>query len=243
MNIVNMDLECLNSEPSCCSRGQEGLSWIEWEGERFEFKDAPSYSEKNWGGAFPRKWFWLQCNVFEGTSGEVTLTAAGGVRQLPGPAGSEIHENAALIGVHSDGIFYEFVPWNGVVNWEVSPWGYWHMSAENEKHLVELEARAKDLGTPILAPTVEAGLAPACIDTCSGVLKLQMWERRQDGTRGKVILKVTSDMAAVEVGGGPWFTNWKGKTSAPELLRRALRVPIDLDAVYNSVPFFKPPGL
>lgn len=185
----------------------------------------------------------LQCNVFEGTSGEVTLTAAGGVRQLPGPAGSEIHENAALIGVHSDGIFYEFVPWNGVVNWEISPWGYWHMSAENEKHLVELEARAKDLGTPILAPTVEAGLAPACIDTCSGVLKLQMWERRPDGTRGKVILKVTSDMAAVEVGGGPWFTNWKGKTSAPELLRRALRVPIDLDAVYNSVPFFKPPGL
>ncbi|KAI9393475.1 hypothetical protein POPTR_006G240100v4 [Populus trichocarpa] len=138
----------------------------------------------------------LQCNVFEGTKGEVTLTAAGGVRQLPGPAGSEIHENAAL---------------------------------------VKLEARAKDLGTPILAP--------ACIDTCSGVLKLQMWEWRQDGTRGKVILKVTSDMAAVEVGGGPWFTNWKGKTSAPELLRRALRVPIDLDAVYNSVPFFKPPGL
>ncbi|KAG6770621.1 hypothetical protein POTOM_026308 [Populus tomentosa] len=273
----------IDYEPSCCSRGQEGLSWIEWEGERFEFKDAPSYSEKNWGGAFPRKWFWvkihlflhkslvvhilkfhygsllnalyisatyllrnhflLQCNVFEGTSGEVTLTAAGGLRQLPGPAGSEIHENAALIGVHSDGIFYEFVPWNGVVNWEISPWGYWHMSAENEKHLVELEARAKDLGTPILAPTVEAGLAPACIDACSGVLKLQMWERRQDGTRGKVILKVTSDMAAVEVGGGPWFTNWKGKTSAPELLRRALRVPIDLDAVYSSVPFFKPPGL
>ncbi|KAJ6915002.1 hypothetical protein NC651_017091 [Populus alba x Populus x berolinensis] len=225
------------------SKQNSTAGWIEWEGERFEFKDAPSYSEKNWGGAFPRKWFWLQCNVFEGTSGEVTLTAAGGVRQLPGPAGSEIHENAALIGVHSDGIFYEFVPWNGVVNWEVSPWGYWHMSAENEKHLVELEARAKDLGTPILAPTVEAGLAPACMDTCSGVLKLQMWERRQDGTRGKVILKVTSDMAAVEVGGGPWFTNWKGKTSAPELLRRALRVPIDLDAVYNSVPFFKPPGL
>lgn len=129
------------------------------------------------------------------------------------------------------------------MNWEISPWGYWHMSAENEKHLVELEARAKYLGTPILAPTVEAGLAPARIDTCSGVLKLQMWERRQDGTRGKVILKVTSDMAAVEAGGGPWFTNWKGKTSAPELLRRALRVPIDLDAVYNTVPFFKPPGL
>lgn len=33
--------------------------WIEWDGERFEFENAPSYSEKNWGGAFPRKWFWV----------------------------------------------------------------------------------------------------------------------------------------------------------------------------------------
>lgn len=33
--------------------------WIEWDGERFEFEDAPSYSEKNWGGGFPRKWFWV----------------------------------------------------------------------------------------------------------------------------------------------------------------------------------------
>lgn len=33
--------------------------WIEWDGERFEFENAPSYSEKNWGGGFPRKWFWV----------------------------------------------------------------------------------------------------------------------------------------------------------------------------------------
>lgn len=37
----------------------------------------------------------VQCNVFEGASGEVALTAAGGVRQLPGP--SENFENAALV--------------------------------------------------------------------------------------------------------------------------------------------------
>lgn len=40
-----------------------GPGWIEWDGERFEFQDAPSYSEKNWGGAFPRKWFWVNINV------------------------------------------------------------------------------------------------------------------------------------------------------------------------------------
>ena len=50
----------------------------------------------------------LQCNVFEGTSGEVTLTAAGGVRQLPGPAGSEIHENAALVLLYNNFFTFPF---------------------------------------------------------------------------------------------------------------------------------------
>ncbi|XP_010049096.2 tocopherol cyclase, chloroplastic [Eucalyptus grandis] len=224
-----------------CMAGGLSTGWIEWEGERFEFQDAPSYSEKNWGGAFPRKWFWVQCNVFEGAKGEVALTAAGGLRQLPGL--TETFENAALIGVHYDGIFYEFVPWNGVVSWEVAPWGSWYMEADNETHKVVVEATIKDRGTTLRAPTVEAGLAPACNDTCFGDLKLQIWERRYDGSKGKLILDVTSNMAAVEIGGGPWFSTWKGKTSTPELLSRALRVPVDVDGFFGLAPFLKPPGL
>lgn len=37
----------------------------------------------------------VQCNVFEGADGEVTLTAAGGLRQIPGLI--EMFENAALV--------------------------------------------------------------------------------------------------------------------------------------------------
>lgn len=224
-----------------CMGGGLSTGWIEWDGERYEFENAPSYSEKNWGGAFPRKWFWVQCNVFEGASGEVALTAAGGLRELPGL--TETYENAALIGIHYDGIFYEFVPWNGVVNWEVAQWGYWYMSAENETHKVELVATTNDPGTTLRAPTSEAGLAPACKDSCFGELKLQMWERQSDGSKGKIILDVTSDMAAVEVGGGPWFSTWKGKTSTPELVSRALKVPVDVEGIFGLVPLFKPPGL
>ncbi|KAJ6435061.1 hypothetical protein OIU84_000321 [Salix udensis] len=177
-----------------CMAGGLSTGWVEWDGERFEFEDAPSYSEKNWGGAFPRKWFWVQCNVFEGASGEVALTAAGGLRQIAGP--SETFENAAL-----------------------------------------------DLGTALRAPTAEAGLAPALKDTCFGVLKLQIWERRYDGTKGKLILDVTSDMALVEIGGGPWFSTWKGKTSVPELVSRTVGAPIDMDGIFSFAPLFKPPGL
>ncbi|TQE02629.1 hypothetical protein C1H46_011785 [Malus baccata] len=89
------------------------------------------------------------------------------------------------IGVHYGGKFYEFVPWNGVVSWEIAPWGYWSIAAENETHMVELEATTEDPGTTLHAPTSEAGLAPACKDTCFGDLKLKMWERRYDGCRGK----------------------------------------------------------
>jgi hypothetical protein len=36
-----------------------------------------------------------QCNVFEGASGEIALTAAGGLRQITGL--TETFENAALV--------------------------------------------------------------------------------------------------------------------------------------------------
>ncbi|XP_075508295.1 putative tocopherol cyclase, chloroplastic [Primulina tabacum] len=224
-----------------CMAGGLSTGWIEWDDKRFEFKNAPSYCEKNWGGGFPRKWFWVQCNVFEGATGEVALTAAGGLRQLPGL--SETFENAALIGVHYGGIFYEFVPWNGVVSWEVTPWGHWCISADNGIQTVELEATTKDPGSTLRAPTSEAGFAPACKDTCFAHLRLRLWEKHYDGTEGKVILDVTSNMAAVEVGGGPWFDTWKGKTRTPEIVRRATGLPVDVEGFFGLAPFLKPPGL
>ncbi|GFQ01987.1 tocopherol cyclase chloroplastic [Phtheirospermum japonicum] len=134
-----------------CMGGGLSTGWIEWDDKRYEFKNAPSYSEKNWGGAFPRKWFWVQCNVFKGADGEVALTAAGGLRQLPGL--SETFENAAL--------------------------------------------RTKRI----------------------------------------------SNMAAVEVGGGPWFSTWKGKTSTPEIINRVVGLPVDVEGIFGLAPFLKPPGL
>ena len=54
-----------------------GLStgWIECDGKRYDFHDAPSYSEKNWGGSFPSKWWWVVCNTFDNP--DVALTTVG----------------------------------------------------------------------------------------------------------------------------------------------------------------------
>ena len=49
---------------------------IRWGDKHYSFTDAPAYSEKNWGAGFPKKWFWIQCETFEGAP-EVALTAVG----------------------------------------------------------------------------------------------------------------------------------------------------------------------
>ncbi|XP_071694632.1 tocopherol cyclase, chloroplastic-like [Rutidosis leptorrhynchoides] len=148
------------------------------------------------------------------------------------------------IGVHFGGIFHEFAPWNGVIEREIiAQWGYWHVTADNETHKVELEASTKDPGTTLRAPTTEAGFAPACKDTCFGDLTLKLWEKGSDGSKGKLILDVTSNMAAVEVGGGPWFNTWKGKTYTPEILGRVLSLPVDVEGILGLFPLLKPPGL
>nr|CAD1824751.1 unnamed protein product [Ananas comosus var. bracteatus] len=54
------------------------------------------------------------------------------------------------------------------------------LSGENETHVVEVEATAKEPGTPLRAPTKEGGLVTACKDTCFGDLRLQIWERSND---------------------------------------------------------------
>jgi len=40
--------------------------WIQWGDQRYELNAAPTYAEKNWGGGFPSKWLWVQCNTFDG---------------------------------------------------------------------------------------------------------------------------------------------------------------------------------
>ncbi|HEY9626390.1 MAG TPA: tocopherol cyclase family protein [Coleofasciculaceae cyanobacterium] len=170
--------------------------WIEWNGQRYDFCDAPAYGEKNWGGAFPQKWFWLNCNAFVDQP-DLALTAGGGRRGVLGWM-----ESVAMIGIHYEGKFYEFVPWNAQVNWQIHPWGYWQMQAQNADYTVELVGTTHHPGTPLRAPTTE-GLAFCCRDTMQGDLTLTL--------RGKqgVILQAQSHLCGLEVGGSPWDEIWR----------------------------------
>jgi tocopherol cyclase len=170
--------------------------WIEWQGERYEFSNAPAYSEKNWGRSFPEKWFWINCNSFHETVG-LAITAAGGRRKVLG-----MSEEVAMIGIHYRDRFYEFVPWNARVNWQIQPWGEWRMQAINRDFTIELTGTTDLAGTMVSTPT-EQGLVMCCRDTLKGQLTIDL--RTRQGDR---ILTATSNNAGLEVGGNDWNLAW-----------------------------------
>ena len=171
--------------------------WVEWRAQRYEFNCAPAYSEKNWGGSFPQKWFWLNCNSFKSES-DLALTAGGGIRQV-----LWWEEEVALIGIHHQGKFYEFAPWNARVSWRIEPWANWQMQAVSSEFEVSLVGTADSVGAYVRTPTAK-GLVFNCRDTTKGKLDLELKHRN-----GKVIIKASSNLAGLEVGGARWNDVWQ----------------------------------
>lgn len=170
--------------------------WIDWNGQIYQFTDAPAYGEKNWGRSFPQRWFWFNCNSFDDED-DLALTAGGGKRGV-----LWWMESVALICLHYRGKFYEFVPWNSRVSWQIQPWGKWQMQAENEQYQVEIIGTTDLEGTPLRAPT-ERGLVFCCRDTMKGKLTISLRKRG-----GKTILTASSSVCGLEVGGAPWDEPW-----------------------------------
>ncbi|MDY6782175.1 MAG: tocopherol cyclase family protein [Cyanobacteriota bacterium] len=170
--------------------------WIDWNGQRYYFRDAPAYGEKNWGRSFPQKWFWLNCNSFKNEP-DLALTAGGGRRGV-----LWWMESVALICLHHQGKFYEFVPWNSEVSWRIEPWGKWQMQARNSQGEVEVVGTTDLPGTPLRAPT-EQGLRFCCRDTMQGRLQVVLRDRA-----GNVRLRSESSTCGLEVGGEPWNEVW-----------------------------------
>nr|WP_203457598.1 tocopherol cyclase family protein [Gloeothece citriformis] len=176
--------------------------WIEWNEKMYEFKNAPAYSEKNWGSSFPEKWFWFNCNNFINEP-DLALTAGGGKRGVLWWS-----EEVALICFHYRGKFYEFVPWNSQVSWQIHPWGRWEMQALNEEFEVKLIGTTDLPGTVLRAPTNQ-GLIFCCRDTTKGQVTLELSKRD-----GETLLKAKSSACGLEIGGSPWDEPWIVKECA-----------------------------
>jgi tocopherol cyclase len=170
--------------------------WIEWQGKRYEFKHTPAYSEKNWGRSFPERWFWVNCNSFDDTVG-LAITVGGGRRKVLWTT-----EEVGMIGIHYRDRFYEFVPWNSQMTWQIQPWGEWRIQATNEDFQVELIGTTDWAGTMVSTPT-EQGLVLCCRDTLKGLLSIDL-----QTIQGQQIIRANSRNAGLEVGGDGWQQAW-----------------------------------
>ena len=179
--------------------------WFEWNNEskgqriHFEFRNAQAYAEKNWGTAFPRKWFWLQCNAFERIT-DLAITSGGGIRHVLG-----WQESVAMVGIHYHRKFFEFVPWKGKIIWDIQPWGSWRVVAEQGAFVTELFGTTSEPGFQVKVPTAR-GLEFSCRDTTRGRLSIRLWE--QKGGALVLIVSAESENAALEVGGEGWTNPW-----------------------------------
>ena len=211
---------------------------ITWNNETYTFQNVPFYSEKNWGGAFPIKWYWCQCNSFDGfmdRHNSLSVTTGGGTRKIP--LGQT--ESLGMVSVHYNGVFYEATPWLGDMKWHVSPWGYWNMTGRctgaARPFEVSLEAICDAPGVKLRAPTEKDGMAYFCRDSFFADVTLSLWELEWDANtnsyiRGKcVISEARSKQAAVEVGGGPWWDDWKDASVMKQPMKGMVRLPYRFD--------------
>lgn len=209
-----------------------------WNGKRYDFDNVPFYAEKNWGGSFPSKWYWVQCNSFEGYTcpegrSRLSLTAGGGIRKIPFGKTEEL----GMVCVHHNGIFYEAVPWTGEMEWDVDPWGSWSFSAKctsGEKLFeVQVVAKCEEEGVVLRAPTQDLGLAYFCRDSFYANVELSLYEiywdkQQQEYIRGKAILEKAKSIprtGAVEIGGGPYWNPWKGKSKMKQPMKALVKLP------------------
>lgn len=71
--------------------------YLQWGDERLEFEGAPAYAEKNWGGGFPKRWFWIQCEDFV-DSPSTALTSVGAWEALSGCRGRVQYSHCQCVG-------------------------------------------------------------------------------------------------------------------------------------------------
>lgn len=166
------------------------------------------------------------------------MTAGGGVRDLPLLRRSE---DVALVGLHYEGTFFEFVPWNGAVEWTIAPWGSWRVTAQAGAFAVELTATCDPTaGTPLRAPTAERGLAVACRDTFAGRLTVTLWRLDPTGKK-ELVVRASSSQAALETGGGPWAVPWSARAAMAQPIKTLAGLPVDVGRLLPT--WLYPPGL
>jgi tocopherol cyclase len=220
---------------------------VVWKNKTYSFENEPFYAEKNWGKALPQKWYWTQCNSFDGYTergNELAVTAGGGIRKVP--FGQE--ESLGMVSVHYKGKFYEAVPWTGTMGWKVDTWGSWVLYGKctegDRKFEVEVTYHVDPEETPGLvfrAPTPKDGMVYFCRDTFEADVTLTLWELEFDEIKKEWIRKAgpplidcaKSSQGGAEVGGGPWWDTWQNDSRLKRSFKFMLSLPYKMRQTFR----------
>jgi tocopherol cyclase len=218
---------------------------VTWKGLRYSFCNARFYAEKNWGAALPRKWYWTQCNSFLGYD-QLSVVAGGGIRKIP--FGNE--ESLGMVSCHYNGTLYEAVPWLGGMSWDVGTWGTWNLRGNSTlgEHPFEIVVSYKcdPVTTPGLvfrAPTPDEGLVRFCRDTFEAECTLSLWLLEWDDLLQRYVRRAgpplidnaMSTQGGAEIGGGPWWDDWKGEARLKKPIKVLLRLPYYMQKLKHSL--------
>jgi hypothetical protein len=187
-------------------------------GEEIQLSGWDVYAEKNWGAAFPDRWWWGQAQGFERR--DVCVAFAGGPVAV-GPARFEATAVAVRVGRE---VVRLGDPLLSPVRARVGD-GRWSLAGRGPRSGVEIEAEAPPATAHILPVPLpaERRSIPGALEHLAGRLRLVV--RR----RGRVVFAGESVLAGLEDGGGD--------RAAAELARRdGHRVPSPADSDAHPDP-------
>lgn len=144
-----------------------------------------------------------------------------------------------MVSVHYDGKCYEGVPWSGAMEWSAK-WGSWELRGNSTYGDRPFEAvvtytcdPAKHPGLVFRAPTPDEGMVYFCRDTFEAETALSLWELEWDKEAERFVRKAgpplidnaTSSQGGAEIGGGPWWDEWRGQSVVKQPILALLRLP------------------
>ena len=165
-----------------------------------QFEQVPLHQEKNWGVAFPKRWVWMQSNLFEGRP-DVAFAAAGG------PVfGFDASPSGYMMGLRWRDQFFNWRTQDTHsfkdVSFEIDrerKLALWRLSAESIRFKAEVEAEAPlDELIAVDVPD-EGGLAFGAFEHLNAELKIKLYQRQ--GLSWRLVDELRSDRTALEAGG------------------------------------------
>jgi tocopherol cyclase len=174
------------------------FGWVDFNGERYTFENAPGYQDRNWGRTFPEWWAWIVANHFDGHPD--TALAAGGGRPTVFDVTDAIEGLA--VGLRHEGNEYAFRPNAGARERFTINFGTWELEAENPAgYRIEIEATAPCDSFLDLIFLTPQGEHFNDFETLTGDLTLRLYKRTGFlGACWQLLDTLHSDFAGIEYG-------------------------------------------